>query len=350
MSPPALPNEILTLICEFSALSYLQPDRRLYISSSRCSSCGTTRQVLPCPPVLLVSSAFRDTGARCLYRHAFIVVQFDHLCLSKDPATDLINRTSILPLINNLEFFIRRCGAIEARLLRSHDPETLCRPNSPPCFIFSKLNSSLPNLKQVAWTVGVWGNHRLHIPLADQTRPNSQYLPAGFNSLSSILTHKRIWTQRITRFRIWFPQNTTKELCDLTYRRTSSAPTKQELDGLVNSLRSHAFIKPLTKLPNLEALDLFFYTYLSSVSNYRPPGSALYPMRAVVRPLREPYLQPIEAPQSHSLSFAILKEKDEMETLLKTLRHAFADVPVVNFWRIRYGHVMNNAYEKIEFA
>ncbi|RVX69021.1 hypothetical protein B0A52_08088 [Exophiala mesophila] len=350
MSLPALPNEILSLICEFSVLSYLQPDRRLYISSSRCYSCGTTRQVFPCPPALLVNSAFRDTGTRCLYRHAFIVVQFDHLCLSKDPATDLINRRTILPLIHNLEFFIRRCGAIEARLLRSHDPETLCRPNSPPCFTFSELNASLPNLKQVAWTVGVWGNHRLHIPLTDPTRPNSQRLPAGFNSLSSILTYKRIWTQRITRFRIWFPQNTTKELCDLTYRRTSNAPTKQELEGLVESLRTHAFIKPLTKLPNLESLDLFFYTYVSSVSNHRPPGSAIYPVRTLVRPLRESYLPPVEAPQLHSLSFAMRKERDEMETLLKTLRLVFANLPTVNFWRIRYGHVMNNAYEKIEFA
>lgn len=350
---PTLPPEILNLICQFSVLSSLKAERRLHVSSSRCSSCGTNRQVFYCPPALLVNSAFRDVGTRVLYRNVFIVIQFDHICVNRDPIDELISRSSILHLITNLELFIRRCATIEARLLRPHDPDTVCRPSAPPFHLFSKLDSALPNLKSVSWTVGVMGQPLPYAALIDQGRRHTgRCLPPGCNSLASILSHKRVWAERITHFRLWLPQATTEDLSSLTYPWTSSPPTAQESQILLYKLRRHAAIKPLLQLVNLEQLDLFLFTSRSAMSCSRP-STRPYPFRSLLQPIGARYAgseEPPLPPNLRTSRFMIHKERDELHLLLLLLKDLFQHVRAVQFWRIRYGHVVDNAYEKLEFV
>ena len=100
---------------------------------------------------------------------------------------------------------------------------------------------------------------------------------------------------------------------------------------------SHPFLRDLVHLPNLERLDLYFFTYKSTMQTYRGDGdlhfNALYHMTPLlVTPARYPH-----------------REQEEMELLLTLLRQAFGHVKSLNLWRSLDEAIVNNQYEKLDF-
>ena len=357
MAAPALPSEILGLIAQYSVISCFRSEYRLHLSSSRCSSCGTNRQVFPCPAILLVNSELHDLGIRALYRTAFIVIQIDHKCNNKDLVQELIGRTSILSSITNIELFFRRAAAFRTPLLGEHQPGILCRPITPPFCLFEQLRSALPNVKKVCWTIGIPNETLPNAAFDNYIRTIGGYSPLGFTSLVSVLNNERLWPARITRFRLWLSYSMTEELSSIVHRVTSRVDAQTQ-ENLMCQIKTHAVIEPLVHTFNLEQLDIFFYTSRSAMSD--PSRRSMHTFNRlsltdINLPIRGRTPRDL-CPDLHRLRTSFTerltgsKEREQLVTLLPMLKSLFNNVQHVNFWRIRYGNVLNNAFEELDIC
>jgi hypothetical protein len=115
----SLPPEILALICKFSILEYLGPERRLHpCTNSRYQRKTFRRREIPCHPLLLCCKDFHRIASEVLYQTSTVVVGIDYhsqplyfRCyptpdVEKDVLSVLVARTTVLPYIRNVELMI----------------------------------------------------------------------------------------------------------------------------------------------------------------------------------------------------------------------------------------------------